>query len=170
MRQKATLDFAAFEPPPPFRSLKPQPQPEKSSRDMSGERHGKREDACGRAGAGAASGCCASRVTRPVAIRAAASAQGRRWREHGASRAGWALLPPVEEPGEGGGGGWRWRRRRWRRERGWRRRRRRQWGWCRAWRRRGGGGGLGAAARRGGGAADGREGRADPTPANHFFV
>jgi hypothetical protein len=62
---------------PPFPSLNPQPQPDKSSRDMSGERHGKREGACGPAGAGAAGGCCPSRATRPVGIRASISERAR---------------------------------------------------------------------------------------------
>jgi hypothetical protein len=43
---------------------------------MSGEQDGKREGACGPAGAGAAGGCCASRATRPVGIRAAATRAG----------------------------------------------------------------------------------------------
>jgi hypothetical protein len=84
-----------------------------------------------------------SPATQLAGSRPKESVHRRRWRAHGPSRAGWAPLPPAEEPGEGGGGSWRWQRRRRRRERGRRRRRRWRSGWKRARRRQCGGGGLG---------------------------
>jgi hypothetical protein len=115
IRQKATLEFATFQSPPRLQTAE-QPQPNKSNSDVLGEQHKKEKSACGPTGAGAAGGCCASRATRPVGIRAVASSHGRRWRMHGAStgRAGRGELccrparsraRAAAAVGGGGGGG-----------------------------------------------------------------